>query len=290
MWYRTLLILTVILLPGCQTVSPVQRGPTSTPFPDPFNGSVKVGDYSLSIACAGSGEPTIIILMGGYYDWNWSFKELTKFKEISRTCLYYRADQSGIHIPEPTTAQRKAKELHILLKNAGLPKPVILVGFTYSRSTMRMYAQQYPDEVKGLVFVSCLPPAFEANLLEKLNAAAATMPELVNPILVNDHWAGDYAEMFVESWPVDLKESNRQVLQVTSLGSLLLVILHLEGPVVTVLNKIFDEATWAGNQHPSTLSTHSRLECVPGSTYDTLLIGDATKKAVQEVYEAVKKP
>jgi pimeloyl-ACP methyl ester carboxylesterase len=46
-----------------------------------------------------------------------------------------------------------AEELHILLTNAGIAGPYILVGHSFGGINVRAFAQKYPDEVIGMVLV-----------------------------------------------------------------------------------------------------------------------------------------
>jgi pimeloyl-ACP methyl ester carboxylesterase len=55
-----------------------------------------------------------------------------------------------------------AAELQRLLDEVGIPRPVILVGHSFSGLLIRLYAYCYPQEVAGLVL---LDPAHEDQFL-----------------------------------------------------------------------------------------------------------------------------
>ena len=51
-----------------------------------------------------------------------------------------------------------ARELHALLQNAGVAGPYVLVGHSLGGLSVRMYADQYPDEVAGMVLIEGTNP------------------------------------------------------------------------------------------------------------------------------------
>lgn len=53
----------------------------------------------------------------------------------------------------PSTTQSMASDLHSLLKHAGFPGPYLLVGHSFGGLIVRLFAQTYPSQTAGLVFV-----------------------------------------------------------------------------------------------------------------------------------------
>ena len=51
--------------------------------------------------------------------------------------------------PEPRDPRQIAHELHTLLDNAGIDGPYVLVGQSFGGLYVRMYADQYPQEVRA---------------------------------------------------------------------------------------------------------------------------------------------
>lgn len=65
-------------------------------------------------------------------------------------CSYDRAGLGRSDAdPMPRTAQRIVNELHTLLTNARTKGPLCLVGRSFGGLAVRLYAAQYPEEVKG---------------------------------------------------------------------------------------------------------------------------------------------
>lgn len=82
--------------------------------------------------------------------------------EHTRVVVYERAgvgrSERG---PEPRTAHRVAGELHALLAALAVEPPYLLVGHSFGGLYIRVFADLYPDEVAGFVF---LDPTVEGML------------------------------------------------------------------------------------------------------------------------------
>jgi pimeloyl-ACP methyl ester carboxylesterase len=115
--------------------------------------SVDIGGRSLNIHCAGDGSPTVVFVSGRTapgYIWTPTQRGVSAF---SRACWYDRADigwsDSG---PDPAWGDAAARDLHSLVRNAGLVTPLVLVGASFGGYVIRLYHQAYPGEVAGMVF------------------------------------------------------------------------------------------------------------------------------------------
>lgn len=120
----------------------------------PLGKRVDVGSHRLHINCMGEGSPTVIMesgLGGSSLDWSLVQPRVAKF---TRVCTYDRAgfgwSDPG---PKPRTSQQIVKELHMLLVNADIEGPYVLVGHSLGGLHVRLYATQYPDDVVGMVLV-----------------------------------------------------------------------------------------------------------------------------------------
>lgn len=120
---------------------------------------VDVGGYKLHLYCNGSGGPTVVLdalFPGTVSNWAWIQPEVAKTTQV---CAYDRAgsgwSESG---PGPHDAQHGARELHNLLEAADIRGPYILVGHSLGGLTVRAFADQYPDEVAGMVLIEATNP------------------------------------------------------------------------------------------------------------------------------------
>ncbi|MGH9554895.1 MAG: alpha/beta fold hydrolase [Terriglobales bacterium] len=132
-------------------------------FPPPGK-LVDVGGHRLHIQCAGEGRPTVVLETGALAMsafWGWVQPQAAVH---TRVCSYDRAglgwSEPG---PEPRDALRIARELRILLRNAGETPPYVLVGHSFGGLLVRVYADQYPEDVVGLLLLDSSHPDQEAR-------------------------------------------------------------------------------------------------------------------------------
>jgi pimeloyl-ACP methyl ester carboxylesterase len=123
---------------------------------------VDVGGFSLHIYCQGQhidGRPTVILepsLGATSSAWAWIQPEVAK---TTRVCAYDRAGLGWSDpSPAPRDAQHIATELHTLLQNAQILGPYVLAGWSYGGLYVRAYANQYPEDVAGLVLLDSSSP------------------------------------------------------------------------------------------------------------------------------------
>jgi pimeloyl-ACP methyl ester carboxylesterase len=126
------------------------------------------------IECSGNGSPTVVLVSGqrgSAAEWS-----LTESKAVppqpavfgavarfTRVCAY---DRPGTPVgesfsrsdpaPQPTTAAAATADLHALLRSAGESAPYVIVGHSAGGTVARLYANTYPDEVRGMVLVDAL--------------------------------------------------------------------------------------------------------------------------------------
>jgi pimeloyl-ACP methyl ester carboxylesterase len=120
---------------------------------------VDVGGYRLHITCEGTGSPTVILLHGnGGTSLDW-YGVQPAIATTTRVCAYDRAGMGWSDAGSgPQDAQQVVRELHTLLTNAGIAGPYVLVGHSFGGLYTRVYADQYPDEVAGMVLVDAAHP------------------------------------------------------------------------------------------------------------------------------------
>ncbi|WP_309629149.1 alpha/beta hydrolase [Brevundimonas sp.] len=100
---------------------------------------------------------------------------------FARVCTYDRAGMGWSDpAPEGWTYPDRVRDLHALLRAAGLDGPYVLVGHSLGGLLIRAYAQAYPEQVVGLVLVDATSernlPEFEAardSTVSQIDAALA---------------------------------------------------------------------------------------------------------------------
>ncbi|MDI6696574.1 MAG: alpha/beta hydrolase [Anaerolineales bacterium] len=152
-WILGLFILLIVLVPlgMIYQSAALKRDAQRYPYPGEL---VDVGEFRLHIYCIGSGTPTVVLEAGlgdGSFIWG---QVQNKVATSTRVCAY---DRPGLgwsdFVNRQFRRQAVAENLHTLLVNAGIPGPYILVGHSVGGIYVRAFAQKYPKEVAGLVFV-----------------------------------------------------------------------------------------------------------------------------------------
>jgi pimeloyl-ACP methyl ester carboxylesterase len=115
---------------------------------------VDVGGHRLHLNCTGKSGPAVVLIAGGgdfSFDWGLVQPEVSRF---TRVCSY---DRAGLAWSDPgatpRTMRQEVYELHTLLKTARVKAPYVLVGHSIGGLIARVYAEQYPHEVAGMVLV-----------------------------------------------------------------------------------------------------------------------------------------
>jgi hypothetical protein len=116
--------------------------------------SVNIGGRTLNLSCLGQGSPTVVFDTYGHqsgYSWVAVQSAVAKY---TRACWYDRAGYGWSELgSSPRTFQSVASDLHALLREAGIPSPIVLVGSGDAVSHIRVYSGSYPTEVGGIVML-----------------------------------------------------------------------------------------------------------------------------------------
>ncbi len=189
---RVAIALATMLLAGCGSGDGAAATSTSTASLSAASSSGSVaadgnpdgpidigGGREIYLHCTGRGSPTVI-LESGYHDASslWSIDEPTppavgpsvqeRLSAHVQVCSYDRpgtitqgaapalTDRST-PVPNPRPPSAAVADLHTLIGAAGLPTPVVIVAHSMGGLLARLYAQTFPDEVSGLVFVDSFP-------------------------------------------------------------------------------------------------------------------------------------
>ena len=120
---------------------------------------VDIGGYSLHIYCLGHGSPTVVFDSGmGGFTLEWVDIQ-TALARYTRVCTYDRAGYGwSDRSPYPRTTRVMARELHRLLRAAGVPPPYLLAGHSFGGYNVRYFAGEFPREVVGLLLIDASHP------------------------------------------------------------------------------------------------------------------------------------
>jgi pimeloyl-ACP methyl ester carboxylesterase len=278
---------------------------------------VNVDGYKMHIYCTGEGSPTVILdgsNMATVSNWAWVQPEISR---TTRVCAYDRADTGWSDIsPEANDTEANARALHTLLAKAGEPAPYVLVGHSFGGLYTRMYAEMYPQEVAGMVFVEgtlpdglkqlgkpdVMPNAADENMMDMLPVISrlgllrllefpSTDPDLPEPqrselqsFLASDKWA-EMIKRQNRMFPVLLAQV-RPLYGAGSLG---------DRPLAVIVGSEVVESIPEWNDlfvQQAALSTNHLLVTVEGATHNGIVArrGHAlqTSDIILKVVEAVR--
>jgi pimeloyl-ACP methyl ester carboxylesterase len=168
---RKLLLIVVLLL--VSSVVRAQETVTIQPPPPPPGDLIDVGGYKLHLYCVGEGSPTVILEPGfGRFSLNMRATQ-ENLSGITRVCAY---DHAGFGWSEPgtmpRTTQQLSDELSLLLENAGIEPPYLLVAHSLGGFVARLFAAENGENIAGVVLLDATPPPF---LLDPINTETDNM-------------------------------------------------------------------------------------------------------------------
>jgi len=154
---------------------------------------IDVGGYRLHIYCRGEGQPVVMMdagLGGSSYEW---LDIQSSLAEHVRACVYDRAGYGWSELaPGPRSSGHIAEELLILLTNANIPAPYVLVGHSFGGYNVQLFARRNPELTAGLVLVDSshseqvdryLAPPIRVKLAPEVNKERRTRVHLARPKL-----------------------------------------------------------------------------------------------------------
>jgi pimeloyl-ACP methyl ester carboxylesterase len=120
---------------------------------------VDIGGSRLHVHDMGEGTPAVVFESGmaaTSLSWRLVMSEVAGFTKV---CSYDRAGFGWSDAAvTPRTPAHIVEELSLLLKNAGIPPPYILVGHSFGALVVRLFAARYRGDVAGVVLVDPLSP------------------------------------------------------------------------------------------------------------------------------------
>src|SRR5262249_55196073 len=162
-----------------------------------------VGGRQIMLYTSGTGGPVVVFLPGAGVT---GLGYLNLHEQTSRFTTSVLYDRAGTgwsdHAELPRSATEVADELRSLLRVASVPAPYVFVGHSLGGIYARRFAQRFPADVAGLVF---LDPGHEdyttklpkPSLLERLRTSLALFWALLR---IRRLYRGYFERMFA-GWP-----------------------------------------------------------------------------------------
>jgi pimeloyl-ACP methyl ester carboxylesterase len=118
-----------------------------------------VNGRQMHIYCSGAGSPTVVIETGASASWlGWQGVQ-PQLAQVTRVCTYDRAGHGWSEPrPGPRDAETTVRELHALLDQTGVQRPLVLAGHSLGGLLVREYAREFPAEVAGAVLIDSSSP------------------------------------------------------------------------------------------------------------------------------------
>lgn len=181
-WFRRLLVavfvLILILLISGASYQELAVRQDATAYPPPGE-LIDIGGFSLHLYCKGQGSPTVIFEAGAGHSSLYWLDIQDRIAETQQACVYDRAGHGWSDFSDASPgSETVARNLHLLLGNAGLAAPYLLVGHSSGGLYVREYANLYPDEVAGIVFVDSSHENQLRRIPPELAALVKPAPEL----------------------------------------------------------------------------------------------------------------
>lgn len=133
-------------------------------LPDTSEKFINLGYHKLSVSEMGPRDAKFTIVFesgagGGSKDWT---RVRSLLPAALHTIAYNRAGIANSEPgPLPRTIAQEVLELHQVLKISGVSGPVILVGQSMGGLLVRLYAEQYPENIVGILLVD---PTHESGI------------------------------------------------------------------------------------------------------------------------------
>lgn len=119
---------------------------------------VKVDGHEMYLECGGGSGPTVVFedSLGGNRSL-WPIAE--RIREYAHACVYDRPGDGNSPAPDPPqTARADVADLHRLLEQADIPRPVVMVGHSYGGLIAWMAALEHPHDVAGVMLIDASHP------------------------------------------------------------------------------------------------------------------------------------
>ena len=167
-----------------------------------------VGGRQLMLYASGTGGPAVVVLPGAGLTGLGYLNLHEQASQFTTSVLYDRAGTGwSDRVRLPRSATEVTDELRLLLRVAGVPAPYVFVGHSLGGIYARRFAQCFPADVAGLLF---LDPGHEdyttklptPPLFERLRTNLALFRALLQ---LKRHYRGFFERMLAD-WPAPVRD------------------------------------------------------------------------------------
>jgi len=181
--------------------------PTAT-CPQAQGPCFEVEGRRLRLHRAGAGGPAVVFLPGAGLV---GLDYLNVHEAVARFTTSVLYDRGGTGwsdpVPLPRTAADVAGELRRLLRAADIAPPFVLVGHSLGGAYARRFAQLFPDETAGLVFLDPAHEGYASMPKPSLLAQARMGLAMIPAALDMKRFYRPLFERMLAAWPQDARQS-----------------------------------------------------------------------------------
>lgn len=199
----------------------------------PLGGFAEVDGRKVFVHSEGQGGPAVVFLPGAsaiglnYYGLQRRVAEFT-------TAVIYDRGGSGYSdaMPLPRSAEAVATELREVLRGQGIPAPYVLVAHSLGGAYAQRFAQLFPEEVAGLVWLDAFHSDWDDYMPAEANLAAG---EAMAPTQEQLRQALPFIRDFVAQTYADYPETLRDAVVEYHLSETWVQVGHAERGTMTPL-------------------------------------------------------
>jgi pimeloyl-ACP methyl ester carboxylesterase len=167
-----------------------------------------VGGRRLMLHRSGAGGPAVVIVPGASAVGLDYLNLHDRISEFTTSVLYDRGGTGWSDpVDLPRTAAEVATELRDLLQTAGVPGPYLLAAHSLGGAYARRFAQLFPDQVAGILYLESFFEDTDIYMPESLHLANVRQPEpgRLGQALMRPFARRMYRQMFA-GWPDGLRQ------------------------------------------------------------------------------------
>ena len=168
----------------------------------------EVGGRQLMLYASGTAGPAVVILPGAGLTGLGYLNLQERVSQFTTSVLYDRAGTGwSDHAQLPRSATEVTDELRLLLGVAGVPAPYVFVGHSLGGIYARRFAQRFPAEVAGLVFLDPGHEDYTTKLpAESFRERLRTRLALFRALLQLKRRYRDFFERMFATWPAPVRD------------------------------------------------------------------------------------
>jgi pimeloyl-ACP methyl ester carboxylesterase len=175
----------------------------------PIGRRYDVGGRQLMLHRSGTGGPAVVILPGASAVGLDYLNIHDRISEFTTSVLYDRGGTGWSDpVDLPRSAAAVATELHDLLRAADVPGPYLLAAHSLGGAYARRFAQLFPGDVAGFLYLDAFYEDTDTFLPERLHLANVRQPDpgRLGQALMRPFARRMYRQMFAD-WPDGLRQT-----------------------------------------------------------------------------------